>query len=208
MKYLLLPLLIICNYSHADYCSENYNKYRSDWDKNNLLHHCQQASNGDPESQFALASWFKTDGKNPSETFKWLTASSNSGCGKAKLGIGFLFFTGDGVGKDLSEAYQNFVTASSSGIPLAQYFQGYMLYYGYGVNKDVVKGMELIKSAAIQGTSEAYSHLGYIYGEGYDVELDLGISGGYYIQASVANALTLIRGNKFDCDIYKVEMTQ
>ncbi|MBQ0326658.1 sel1 repeat family protein [Providencia rettgeri] len=208
MKYLLLSLLIICNFSYADYCSESYNKYGSDWDKNNLLHHCKQASNGDPESQFALASWFKTEGKNPTETFRWLIASSNSGCGKAKLGIGFLLFKGDGVGKDLGEAYKHFVIASSSGIPLAQYFQGYMLYYGYGVNKDVDKGMELIKSSAAQGTSAAYSHLGYIYEKGDGVERNPGISRGYYILASVAEALTLIRGNKFDCDIYKVEMTQ
>lgn len=203
MKYLLLPFLTITNLAYADYCDDYYNNYKSDWDKKNLLHHCQQANKGDPESQFSLASWLKTDAKKPNEAYKWLIASAKSGCGKSQLGVGYLLFSGDGVEQDLSEAYKYFSLAASSGIPLAQYLQGYMLFYGYGINKDLNRGMNLIKNSAMQVTSQAYSQLGYIYQEGIGVERNLGISGQYFIQANVADALNSLKGNKFDCDIYK-----
>ncbi len=56
---------------------------------------------------------------------------------------------------------------------------------------------------AKQVTSQAYSRLGYIYQEGIGVKRNLGISGQYFIQANVANTLNSLKGNKFDCDIYK-----
>ncbi len=56
---------------------------------------------------------------------------------------------------------------------------------------------------AKQVTSQAYSRLGYIYQEGIGVERNLGISGQYFIQANVTDALNSLKGNKFDCDIYK-----
>lgn len=56
---------------------------------------------------------------------------------------------------------------------------------------------------AKQVTSQAYSRLGYIYQGGIGVKRNLGISGQYFIQANVANTLNSLKGNKFDCDIYK-----
>ncbi len=86
--------------------------------------------------------------------------SADKGDPQALLGLGVLYYNGQGVGADYLAALEWFTRAAEQGVADAQYNLGVMYANGLGAARDEAKARQWIMRAAAQGHPEADIWLG------------------------------------------------
>jgi len=89
---------------------------------------------------------------------------------RARVGLGYLYAVGAGVGRDEARARAEYEAAAATGDVYALHALGKLYYEGRGVPRDLAKARELYERAARLGHTYAMNALGRMYklGEGLD----------------------------------------
>ncbi|EKT58319.1 Sel1 repeat-containing protein [Providencia sneebia DSM 19967] len=77
---------------------------------------CQDALNGDADSQFDLASWYMAEEKNSTEAFNWVRKSAAQGCAKSQYVAGLMYYDGEGTDTHWFYASELIGRAAKSGL--------------------------------------------------------------------------------------------
>ena len=96
----------------------------------------------------------------------WYQEAVKQGRAKAQLGLGGMYFNGQGVAKDYKKAIYWYQKAAKQGNAVARYYLGWMYYNGEGVDRDNKKAFYWYQKAAEQGVAEAQNNLEHMYREG------------------------------------------
>lgn len=119
------------------------------------------------DAKCRIASMYTEDipgiGQDYSAAYDWYMQAVNEGYGSGFIGIGNMYYFGDGVNKDYSEAYSWFQRGAAHGNPIGMYDVGYMLEYGQGVDQDYEQALKYYEQAAEQGNVDAMYQTGRIY---------------------------------------------
>jgi len=92
---------------------------------------------------------------NYKEAFAVWWPLAQHGDAKAQASLGFLYYSGKGVGRDDQRALLWFSRAAEAGQPTAQFFLGLQYYYGKGVKRDLAKAYSWCDIALTNGYSES-----------------------------------------------------
>ncbi len=109
---------------------------------------------------------------------------AESGYVEAQVGLGNMYFSGNGVQQDDAAALNWFRKAADQGDAAAQYNLGRMYSGGRGVPQDDVAAVAWYRKAADQGNLSAQSNLGRMYGTGSGVPKDYVAAVGWYRKAA------------------------
>ena len=102
-------------------------------------------------------------GLDYSAAYDWYTQAANEGYGSGFLGIGNMYYSGDGIDKDRQEAFEWYKRAAAHGNPTGMYIVGFMLEYGQGVSQDYEQALKYYLQAANLGDEDAMYRAGMIY---------------------------------------------
>ena len=102
-------------------------------------------------------------GLDYSAAYDWYTQAANEGYGSGFLGIGNMYYSGDGIDKDRQEAFEWYKRAVAHGNPTGMYIVGFMLEYGQGVSQDYEQALKYYLQAANLGDEDAMYRAGMIY---------------------------------------------
>jgi len=105
-------------------------------------------------------------------TIEELRAMAEAGDAEAQVGLGGLFYLGQGVAKDEVEAVKWYRKAAEQGYAMAQSKLGFMYDNGLGVAKDEVEAGKWFRKAAEEGFADAQFNLGVMYDKGQGVAKD------------------------------------
>lgn len=202
MKNILFLLFIFSSVCLADLCDDLHAKDKSFWEKKDNLTLCQDALNGDADSQFDLARWYMAEEKNPSETFNWVRESAAQGCAKSQYVAGLMYYNGEGTETNWLYASELIGRAAKSGLPPAKSMLGFMYLHGHAVEQNKDKARALFEEAAELNDPEAFYYLGKMYQEGDGVTIDNDKTAYYFAQKLLAIVKTAIEHNNYLCDVY------
>jgi hypothetical protein len=79
------------------------------------------------------------------------------GDAKAQASLGFLYYSGKGVGRDDHKSLLWFSRAAEAGQPTAQFFLGLQYFYGRGVRRDLARAYSWCDIALSNGYTESLS---------------------------------------------------
>ncbi len=103
----------------------------------------EYALRGDPVAQFFLGlhyhEGFGGVSKDRTEAAKWWRKSAEQSFSEAEVGLGNLYYLGDGVGQDFAEAYKWFRSAAMHGETMSCLRLSTMYLKAQGVSQDLVK---------------------------------------------------------------------
>jgi TPR repeat protein len=77
------------------------------------------------------------------------------GDAKAQASLGFLYYSGKGVGRDDGKSLYWFGRAAEAGQPTAQFFLGLHYYYGRGVPRDLARAYSWCDIAMSNGYTDS-----------------------------------------------------
>ena len=136
------------------------------------------AGEGDPQSQFALATVY-ADGDTVAgmapdyaQALTWYRKAADQGHAAAQFNLGIFYASGRGVPRDLAEAARWWQPAASQGHVEAQFNLGLLCAQGSGVDLDLREAAKWWDLAAKQGYAAAQFNLGVMYVKGQGVNED------------------------------------
>jgi TPR repeat protein len=133
------------------------------------------AENGHTESQYVLATMYRTGRGMPRDMEKaveWYSRAAEAGYPLAQFTLGNIFMEGDGVPRNVQMALKLFREAGAQGYPQAQYNLG-VYHYAAGTAEDNRVAEQWFLEAAKQGEPAAQYALGKLYAAPHDgVRLD------------------------------------
>ncbi len=121
----------------------------------------------------------------------------------AQVGLGLMYYIGQGVTKDYQQAFKWYEMAANQGSADAQSFLGTMYHSGQGVTQDYKQAFKWFEKAANQGDAYSQFILGTMYGLGQGVTKD-------YIEAHKWFNLSAAQGHeegRKNRDLISTEMT-
>jgi len=107
----------------------------------------------------------------------------------SQVGLGFMYFKGQGVAQDYEEAVRWYRKAADQGWANAQSNLGFMYFKGFGVKRNYEEAVRWYRKAADQGWANAQNNLGGMYLNGQGVTQD-------YVQAHMWFDLAATGGRK------------
>jgi TPR repeat protein len=123
------------------------------------------------------------------QAMHWYQIAAQDGDANAELGIGGLYFFGEGVTLDYAEAMHWYRLAGDQGLAPAQYAVGSLYEHGQGVAQDYGEAMRWYRLAAAQGYAKAIVNIGSLYFFGHGVTQNYGEAARQYkIAADQQNA--------------------
>lgn len=123
--------------------------------------------------------------KNYSKAMEYYQKALTLKNGKAAVGIGNMYKSGNGVKKDYKIAVQYYNKGVEFNVPNAYHNMGIMYYYGNGVQQDYRKAMEYCLKASQIGCCGGENNLiGIMYRNGYGVRKSNEEAAKWYMKAS------------------------
>ena len=110
--------------------------------------------------------------KDYATAFRLMKPLAENGNGNAQTNLGFMYFSGQGVGKNYTEAVKWYRRAAEQGHATAQFNLGLMYANGQGVPQDYNESLNWYRRAAEQGYATAQFNLGVMYKAGKGVPKD------------------------------------
>jgi TPR repeat protein len=136
------------------------------------------ASEGDPQSQFALGALYAEGdagaGIAPdyAQALSWYRKAAEQGHVSAQFNLGIFYASGQAVLRDMAEAARWWQLAAAQGHVEAQFNLGLLYAQGTGVNADLREAAKWWELAAKQGYAAAQFNLGVMYVKGQGVDED------------------------------------
>ena len=113
----------------------------------------KKAIEGDAEAQFLTGSFYNYgDGiitEDKAKALKWWLKAAEQGYAKAQVGLGELYYRGDGVPQDYAEAVKWYGKSAEQGDAMAQHSLGAMYGNGDGVPQDYAKAYMFFNLASV-----------------------------------------------------------
>jgi TPR repeat protein len=106
------------------------------------------------------------------EEAKSLSVRAEQGDTTAQVGLGHMYYDGQGVQQNFAEAARWYRKAAEQGNAKAQYGLGYMYHYGHGVPQDYGEAVQWYRKAADQGDAKGEVNLSLMYYRGLGVPQD------------------------------------
>ena len=111
-------------------------------------------------------------GQDYSLAFDWFMQAADEGYGSGYLGIGDMYFSGEGADKDRAQALTWYKKAAAHGNVTGMYDAAFMLDHEIGVPQDYQQAFEYYLQAANLGDADAMYSLGCMYESGHGTGRD------------------------------------
>ncbi len=134
-----------------------------------------RAQQGDPQSEYELASIYENGRgvkKDFAEALRWYEKAAEQGHIGAQIDLGWFYQSGEGVNKDINKAIDFYEKAAQQGNSQAQLNLGVLYDEGVDVSENNKLAVEWYKKSADQGNEIAMLKLGVCYWKGKGVPQD------------------------------------
>jgi TPR repeat protein len=92
---------------------------------------------------------------NYTDAFSSWWPLAQQGDARSQASLGFLYYSGKGVGRDDQKSLYWFTRAAEAGQPTAQFFLGLHYYYGRGVPRDLARAYSWCDIAMTNGYTDS-----------------------------------------------------